>query len=102
MMAVIRTGGKQYLVSPGQMLSIEKLDTAVGQPVVFEQVLLVHDQASTVGSPLVPNAKVTGLVIDHGRARKVTSIKFHNKVRYRRKKGHRQAWTRVKIEKIQV
>lgn len=100
MIAIIATGGKQYLVTPGQTITIEKLETAAGQPIVFSEVLLVHDQKTEVGTPLLTGAKVAGTVVAHGRARKVIGIKFHSKVRYRRKFGHRQPWTKVKIDKI--
>lgn len=100
MYAVIRTGGKQYVVSSDQTITIEKLDLAVGQPVTFSDVLLVVDQQPKLGSPVVAGAKVEGSVIAHGRTDKVIGVKFHNKVRYHRKFGHRQDWTKVKITKI--
>ncbi len=102
MHAVIRTGGKQYLVAAGTELKIEKLDIEAGKPVTFDEVLLVAGPEVSVGTPLVKGAVVAGTVVAHGRSAKVTSIKFHNKVRYRRKIGHRQHWTKVKIEKITV
>lgn len=100
MMAIIQTGGKQYLVTPGQEITIETLPIAPGKPVSFEQVLMVSDTATKIGDPIVSGAKVTGTVVSHGRSAKVTGVKFHNKVRYRRSFGHRQAFTKVKIEKI--
>lgn len=100
MYAIIRTGGKQYRVSPGQTLDIEKLPITEGQPVVFDQVLLTSDKELNVGTPLVSGAKVTGTVVKQALAAKVTGVKFHNKVRYRRTFGHRQPFTRVKIERI--
>lgn len=101
MMAIIRTGGKQYLVTPGQEITIETLPIAPGKPVSFEQIFMVSDEGATkFGNPVVAGAKVTGTVLEHGRGEKVVGIKFHNKVRYRRKFGHRQPFTKVKIEKI--
>lgn len=100
MFAVIVTGGKQYLVEPGQSLRIEKLDVEPGKTLTFDQVLLVNDKDSKVGSPTVSGAKVTATVVETAKAAKVTSLKFHNKVRYKRTKGHRQLYTLVKIEKI--
>lgn len=100
MFAVIVTGGKQYLVEPGQHLRIEKLEVEPGKSVTFEPVLLVHDQDTKVGDPNVKGAKVTATVVETAKAAKVTSLKFHNKVRYKRTKGHRQQYTLVKIEKI--
>lgn len=99
-MAVIQTGGKQYLVTPGQEIIIETLPIAPGKPVSFDQVLMVSDTATKIGDPIVSGVKVTGTVVAHGRHDKVTGVKFHNKVRYRRKFGHRQPFTKVKIEKI--
>ncbi len=100
MFAIIRTGGKQYRVSPGQTLQVEKLKTEPGKTVDFTDVLLTSDKETTVGQPLVAGAKVTAKVVTHGRDSKVTGVKFHNKVRYRRTFGHRQDFTTVKIEKI--
>lgn len=100
MQAIIRTGGKQYLVSPDQTITIERLDTPAGKPVSFAEVLLVVDKEPKLGSPHVAGAKVEGTVVEHGRADKVIGVKFHNKVRYHRKFGHRQDWTKVKITKI--
>ncbi|MBI3573227.1 MAG: 50S ribosomal protein L21 [Candidatus Kerfeldbacteria bacterium] len=100
MFAIIRTGGKQYLVEAGHTITIETLPVEAGKPVTFNEVLLINDQDLKVGSPLVKDAKVEGTVVSHGRHPKVVGIKFHNKVRYRRKFGHRQHFTRVKIEKI--
>lgn len=101
-LAVIQTGGKQYLVREGQELKIEKLDTEVGGNVSFD-VLLVSDEEGTttqVGTPTLSGAKVTAKVLDQGREDKVSVIKYKSKVRYRRNVGHRQPFTRIKIEKI--
>ena len=101
MYAVIRTGGKQYRVSPGDKLRVERLEAAVGDVVDFDQVLLVGDGASvTVGSPLVPGGKVQGKVLDQGRARKIEIIKFKRRANYRRTKGHRQHYTEVEITSV--
>lgn len=103
MLAVIITGGKQYLVKEGAKIQVEKLDIAEGQPVVFDRVLLVGNedgQQVNTGAPVVSGATVEGTVTKQGRTAKVTSIKYKSKVRYRRKKGHRQAYTAVTITKI--
>lgn len=102
MFAIIRTGGKQYLVTPDQELLVEKLVGEPGDEVKITDILLVSDGAemTKVGKPLVAGAKIKASIVSHGRAKKVTSVKFHNKVRYRRKIGHRQHWTKVKIESI--
>ena len=100
MKAVIRTGGKQYLVSADQTISIEKLDTEVGKTVTFKDVLMLADEEATLGNPIVKGAVVEGIVTEQGRSPKVIGVKFHNKVRYHRKFGHRQAFTEVKITKV--
>jgi large subunit ribosomal protein L21 len=100
MFAVIRTGGKQYLVKPGQELRVETLDVKAGDTVTFDDVLLVADKDAQIGAPTLAGAKVTAQLMSHGRAKKVTGIKFHNKVRYTRTKGHRQNYSMVKIKTI--
>lgn len=101
MQAVVAIGGKQYLVEPQGRVTVEKLTQAVGSPVHFDRVLLVADGADvTVGTPTVPNAKVTGEVVAHVRAPKVSVIKFKAKVRYRRHRSHRQQQTVVRITEI--
>lgn len=101
-LAVIQTGGKQYLVREGQELKIEKLDTEVGGNVDFD-VLLVSDEEGTttqVGTPTLSGVNVTATVLDQGREDKISVIKYKSKVRYRRNVGHRQPFTKIKIEKI--
>ena len=100
MYAVIKTGGKQYKVSEGEAISIEKLDLAEGSEVEFE-VVAGHDGKSFhVGSPLVESAKVTGKVLKNGKAKKVTVFTYKPKKGSKRKLGHRQMYTKVQIEKI--
>jgi large subunit ribosomal protein L21 len=100
MYAVIRTGGKQYLVAADQTITIEKLDVEVGKNFAFDEVLMTGETEANLGNPIVKGAKVEGTIVAHGRAPKVIGVKFHNKVRYHRKFGHRQAWTKVKITKV--
>lgn len=102
MFAVIATGGKQYVVAPNDILKIEKIDVEAGKEFVFDQVLLVNDTDVVFGAPRLEKAKVTATVVAHGKAAKVSGVKFHNKVRYHRKFGHRQPFTKVKIESITV
>lgn len=102
MYAIIRNGGKQYRVEPGLTLRLEKMKTPEGEMVEFTDVLLVSDKDTLIGQPLVTGAKVTATVVQHGQAKKVTGVKFHNKVRYRRTMGHRQEFTAVKIDTISV
>lgn len=100
MYAVIKTGGKQYKVSEGEAIYIEKLDLAEGSEVEFE-VVAGHDGKSFhVGSPLVQSARVTGKVLKNGRAKKVTVFTYKPKKSSKRKLGHRQMYTKVQIEKI--
>lgn len=99
--AVIKTGGKQYLVSPGQKLRVEKLDVKEDGKVMFDEVLLVgEDKKLEIGTPLVKGAKVEARVLRQGRDKKVLVFKYHSKTRYRKKKGHRQHFTEVEITKI--
>jgi len=102
MFAVIQTGGKQYKVSEGQSLKIEKLDLEAGQPVLFDALLVADEDGKSVkvGTPEVAGAKVTAKVLAQGRAAKVSVIKYKPKVRYRRNVGHRQPFTEIQIEKI--
>ena len=100
MYAIIATGGKQYKVSEGDIITIEKLGADAGQTVTFDQVLAVNNGELTVGSPIVANATVTASVIKEGRAKKVIVYKYKRKTGYHKKNGHRQSFTQVKIEKI--
>ena len=101
--AVIRTGGKQYLVHEGDVLRIEKLDAGEGTPVSFGEVLLVADgDQVTVGTPMVAHASVAATLQKQGRDKKVTVVKYKPKVRYKKKQGHRQLFSEVKIEEIKV
>ncbi|MFA6388721.1 MAG: 50S ribosomal protein L21 [Patescibacteria group bacterium] len=103
MIAVVQTGGKQYVVKEQTKLRVEKLAGAAGDSVTLEAVLLTGAETGAdvkFGTPLVSGAKVVAIIVKQGRAKKVTSMKFKNKVRYRRTLGHRQAFTEIKIEKI--
>jgi large subunit ribosomal protein L21 len=102
MYAVIQTGGKQYRVMPGQDIQIEKLPGAVGDAVTFDQVLLTADgEAVRVGQPLVETSKVLGRILRQAKAKKVLVVKFKRRKDYRRKRGHRQPFTLVRIETIE-
>ncbi len=103
MLAVIKTGGKQYQVKTGDVLAIEKLPKSVaGDKVVFEQVLLLVDDKDnvTIGNPVVKDAKVEASIIKNYQDKKVTVVKYKAKTRYKRTVGHRQEKAQVKIEKI--
>lgn len=101
MFAVIKTGGKQYRVNENDLVRIEKLETTPGEKVIFDQVLMVGSaEKSSVGKPLLPDAKVEAEVIQQMRDRKVIVFKKKRRKNYRRKQGHRQHLTVVRITKI--
>lgn len=104
MYAIIKTGGKQYRVSEGETLQIEKLNAEVGAEVVFDEVLAVIVSVDDVklGKPVVEGAKVTAKVVEHGKAGKILVFKYKAKSNYRRRKGHRQPFTTVEITKIEA
>ena len=103
MEAVIATGGKQYRVAPGQLVSIEKVPGEKGAAVEFRSVLLVtRDGEVIVGEKALSRAKVSGEVVAQGRRRKVVVVKFKRRKNYRRNRGHRQAATTVRITSIEV
>lgn len=102
MYAVVATGGKQYKVEVGQVLTIEKLDIPSGDAVEFDQVLLIRDgEQTTVGTPVIVGARVSGKVVRQDRGPKIIVFKYKPKVRYRRKTGHRQSQTHVLVQAIQ-
>lgn len=101
MYAIIKTGGKQYSVSEGDVVFVEKLDVEDGAIVTFDEVLAVGTDAGlNVGAPLVSGASVTAKVLKNGKDKKVIIFKYKPKKGYRRKQGHRQPYTKVQIEKI--
>ncbi|WP_296126490.1 50S ribosomal protein L21 [uncultured Anaerococcus sp.] len=103
MYAIIKTGGKQYKVSEGDLVRVEKLNYEVGETVDFEEVLLVsNDGDIKVGSPVVEGAKVSATVEDQNKAKKIVVFKFKPKKQYRKKHGHRQPYTLVKINSISL
>ena len=103
MFAIIKTGGKQYKVAEGDKLLIEKLDFEVGKEFDFEEVLMVGNgsaETTKIGQPLIKGAKVTAKVLEQGKAAKKIVFKFTHKTRYKKKKGHRQPFTKIEILKI--
>ena len=100
MYAIIATGGKQYTVSEGDIINVEKLGVNAGDTVTFDQVLFVNDGDAKVGNPTVAGASVTASVIGEGKDKKVIVYKYKRKTGYHKKNGHRQLYTQVKIEKI--
>ena len=101
MYAIIKTGGKQYCVEEGKIITVEKLDVAAGDEVTFEEVLLISGDAVKIGQPTVAGAKVTAKVLAQGKEKKIRIFKCKAKSNYRRRQGHRQPFTKVQIEKIE-
>lgn len=101
MLAVIKTGGKQYIIKPGDRLRVEKIEGEVGDVVEIKEVLLVKtDKEIKIGTPLVENAKVKASIVEQGKAPKVIVFKKKPKKGYKRKKGHRQLYTTLEIKEI--
>jgi large subunit ribosomal protein L21 len=101
MYAVVKTGGKQVRVSPGQAVRVEKLSGEVGDAISFDEVLLVGGEGTTqVGSPLLEGARVKGKIAAQGRGKKITVFKMKRRKGYRVKQGHRQGYTEVHVESI--
>ena len=99
--AVIETGGKQYRVAEGDVIFVEKLAVADGEAITFDKVLAVmNDDANNFGAPYVEGATVTATVVKNGKGKKIIVYKMHPKKNYRRKQGHRQPYTKVRIEAI--
>jgi large subunit ribosomal protein L21 len=103
MYAVLVTGGKQYRVQEGDVLFVEKLDVEVETTIEFNEILAVgKEEGLIVGKPLVEGAKVVAKVLAQGKARKIIVFKFKRKLDYRKKQGHRQAYTKIQIDKIEA
>lgn len=103
MYAIIRSGGKQYRVTPGQRVKLEKLEGNAGEVVNFEEVLLVNDgENSHLGAPLLSNAKVMAEIVEHGRGKKIRIIKFRRRKHHMKHQGHRQYYTTVKVTGIEA
>lgn len=102
MYAVVRTGGKQVWVTPGQAVRVEKLPGAVGDAVELDEVLLVGGEGEPrVGQPLVEGAKVVGKITDQGKGPKIHVFKMKRRKNYSRRQGHRQRYTEIQVEKIE-
>ncbi|MFP4159783.1 MAG: 50S ribosomal protein L21 [Desulfobacterales bacterium] len=101
MYAVVATGGKQYKVSEGDVLRVEKISGEVGETVTFDRVLMYSDGDSvSFGSPMLQDAAVRGKIVEQGRSKKVLVFKYKRRKRYRKKQGHRQSYTAVQIDSI--
>ena len=101
MYAVIKTGGKQYRVEPGNVLKVESIEAGIGESVTFEEVLMIADGDDiTIGTPMIASAKVVAEVIAHGRAKKIEIIKFKRRKHHQKRTGHRQNFTQIQIQNI--
>jgi large subunit ribosomal protein L21 len=101
MYAVIKTGGKQYRVAPGEKIKIEQIPADVGSQIVLDQVLMVAEGESVkVGNPLVSGAKVSATVLAHGRGQKVRIFKLRRRKHYQKTQGHRQNYTEIRVDAI--
>ena len=101
MYAIIKTGGKQYCVEEGKVITIEKLDVEAGAEVAFDEVLLVSGDSVKIGQPTVAGAKGTGKVLEQGKGAKIRIFKYKAKSNYRCRQGHRQPFSKVQIEEIE-
>jgi large subunit ribosomal protein L21 len=103
MYAIIRTGGKQFRAEPGQTIRVPSMAADVGETVTFDDVLIMHtDDGVEVGAPTVEGASVTGEIVEHGKGKKVIVFKWKRRKNYRRKQGHRQKYTAVRIDEIKA
>ena len=99
-LAVVKTGGKQYLVKEGDKLKVGKIIAKEGNNVEFDEILLMADKEVKIGAPLIEGAKISARVLKQGRSKKVIVFHYHSKTRYKKKVGHRQHFTEVEITGI--
>ena len=103
MYAIVNTGGKQYKVSQGDILRVEKIPGEIGNPVSFDKVLMFSDGENVnIGQPVLDNVAVKGHIVEQGKAKKIIVFKYKRRKRYRRKQGHRQPYTAIKIDSIET
>ena len=103
MYAVVTSGGKQYKVEEGETLQVEKIAGKVGSPVTFDQVLMISDGTDVnIGQPVLADAVVEGHIVEQGKTKKIIVFKYKRRKRYRRKQGHRQQYTAIKIDRIKA
>lgn len=101
MLAIIKTGGKQYLVKKGDKIKIEKINKPKGEEIVFEEILLLQKKKELkIGQPFVKDAKVIGKILEQDKHKKITILKHRPRTRYKKKMGHRQPYSEVEITKI--
>ncbi len=103
MYAIVHTGGKQYKIRQGDVLRVEKIPGEVGSSVSFDRVLMLSDGENvTIGRPVLDNVAVEGHIVGQGKAKKIIVFKYKKRKRYRRKRGHRQQYTEIKIDRIEA
>jgi large subunit ribosomal protein L21 len=103
MYAIVKTGGKQYKIHEGDIIRIEKIDGNIGNPISFDQVLMFSDGENTsIGQPILDNVTVKGHIVEQGKGNKIIVFKYKRRKRYRRKQGHRQQFTAIKIDQIEA
>jgi large subunit ribosomal protein L21 len=103
MYAIVNTGGKQYKIQQGDILRVEKIPGEIGSSVSFDKVLMFSDGENvSIGRPVLDNVAVEGHIIEQGKAKKIIVFKYKRRKRYRRKQGHRQQYTAIKIDSIQA
>jgi large subunit ribosomal protein L21 len=103
MYAIVKSGGKQYKVCQGEVLRVEKIPGDVGSSVSFDKVLMFSDGENVnVGQPMLDNVTVNGHIVEQGKAKKIIVFKYKKRKRYRKKQGHRQKYTAVKIDSIEA
>ena len=103
MYAIVNTGGKQYKVRQGDVLRVEKIPGEVGSPVSFDKVLMFSDgEDVSIGQPVLDNVAIKGHIMEQGKAKKIIVFKYKRRKRYRRKLGHRQQYTAIRIDSIEV
>jgi large subunit ribosomal protein L21 len=102
MYAVVRTGGKQHKVAPGDLIRVEKLPGEIGDKIEFGEVLLTAGDDVRIGTPLVEGAKVVGTITDQARGPKIVVFKLKRRKNYRRKQGHRQSYTEIRVDGIEA
>ena len=103
MYAIVDSGGKQYKVQEGEVLRVEKLAGAVGDSISFDKILMFSDGENVnIGTPLLEDVAVSGHIVEQGKAKKIIVFKYKRRKRYRRKRGHRQQFTAVKVDSIKI
>lgn len=103
MYAIVNTGGKQYKIQQGDILRVEKIPGEVGSPVSFDKVLMFSDGENVnIGRPVLDNVAVKGHIVEQGKGKKIIVFKYKRRKRYRRKLGHRQQYTAIKIDSIEA